>query len=366
MRKQHVARSFSRLSPGYRGQQLSPMDTIDEFAFTRYLQDEFPATQNVHIGIGDDAAVLADGTIVTTDTLVEGSHFTLPPFTPWDVGWKSVIVNLSDIYAMGAHPTALLVTLTLPPATLDTFAKPFFDGIQAACRAYGAIPLVGGDTTNAGCLVVTGIALGKLAARAIPFTQDGAKPGDILCVTDSLGASFAGFHLLQSMTSPGQGNTPYTHPPLSMTQEDIQRLTQAHLHPHAARKAVDLLDNYRDMVHACTDISDGLASDARKLATKSKVSVVLAPSTFPLAEGIDVVCATVNHTAQEAALVGGEDFQLLLALDKGIVSEAQQHFADHGHMLASIGYVVAEKEQAVYLEQEGTLVPYEEYGWSLR
>lgn len=212
--------------------------------------------------IEHDAAQLADGLVVTQDALVDGVHFRLDWISWRDLGWRSAAVNLSDLAASGATPEALLVTLAAPATTRLDDVLELYEGI-----AETGVPVLGGDTSRAGEVVLSVTAVGR--SERVPG-RTGARPGDLLVVTGPLGASGAAFRERR-----------YTRPPLRL--EEGRRLAA-----HA---------------HALLDVSDGLAVDAGHLARRSHVLCAIELERVPLAKG-----AMVDD------LAFGEDYELLAAV----------------------------------------------------
>ena len=215
----------------------------------------------VVLGIGDDAAVLDDGTVVSTDILVEGVHFDLARTTPRDVGHRAATANLSDLAAMGARPVALLAAFGLPPG-FDDAAE-----VAAGMREHG-VPVAGGDLSRAPVLIVSVTALGRSDR---PVRRSGGRPGDVLVVTGPLG---------------GQAAAGYAGRVMPRTDEGCALAAVA---------------------TAMIDLSDGIATDAVRLARASGTGAVIELERLPRAPG-----ATV-----EQAATGGEDYELLAALPPG-------------------------------------------------
>ena len=226
---------------------------------------------------GQDAegAVLADGVVVTQDTLVEGVHFR-PEWIPWrDLGYKAAAVNLSDLAALGAEPEALLVSLAVPPETASEAIVELYEG--------GRLSLAGGDTTRADTLTLTVTAVGR--SGRVPG-RAGAVPGDVLVVTGPLGGAAAGLHALREGL------------------EGFPELIERHRRPPLR------LDEGRRLgrvAHAVVDLSDGIAGDAARIAERSGCCLVLEPERIPRAPRIEEV-------AGEPFWAMGEDYELLAAV----------------------------------------------------
>jgi thiamine-monophosphate kinase len=229
-------------------------------------------------GIGDDAAVFPEGLVVTQDLLLEGVHFRLD-WTSWrDLGYKAAAVNLSDLAAMGARPIALLVTLTLPPGTDVPSVLELYHGL-----AEPGFPVVGGDTNAAELVSVSVTAVG--ASDRVPG-RGGARPGDELVVTGPLGASAAGLYVLEHGL------------------DGYDELVRAHRRPPFRLDAAATL---APRAHALIDLSDGLASDAARIAERSGCKLVIDAQAVPRAPGTE-------ELADEPFWTRGEDYELLAAL----------------------------------------------------
>ncbi len=245
-------------------------------------------------GIGDDAAVwrLAHGlTVTTTDTMVEGTHFT-PETASWgDVGWKLWTANVSDVAAMGGTPLAGVVTLGLPPATPLRAVDDLYDGMLEACRSYGTL-LVGGDIVASPTAFFT-VAMSGACIHS-PLTRAGGRAGDAVAVTGPLGASAAGLLLLLA------GRTP------SSAAE--RSLAEAHRRPCARVDAGQRL--LEAGVRCAMDLSDGLVADLGKLALASGCGARIDASAVPVAPAAREV---FPDEAPQLALGGGEDYELVFA-----------------------------------------------------
>lgn len=258
------------------------------------LRELAPSTALV--GPGDDAAVIAapDGTVVATvDTLVHGPDFRLAWSSGFDLGWKAAAVNLADVAAMGARPTALLVALAMPDSTRLSFVSELARGLRAACDELApGCALEGGDLTVSEVLTVAVTALGSLEGRE-PVLRSGARVGDILAVSGELGRAGRGLTLLFDRFRDDDGH------PVPWTTDHLDAAALDDLHAQL-RPRPPIGDGIRAAVAGATammDLSDGLVLDATRLATASGVS-------------IDIDSALLGADAA-SALTGGEDHALL-------------------------------------------------------
>ncbi|MFJ4997231.1 thiamine-phosphate kinase [Microbacterium sp. NPDC088619] len=255
------------------------------------------------IGPGDDAAVIAapSGSVVaTTDTLVHGPDFRLAWSSGYDLGWKAAAVNLADVAAMGARPTALLVALAVPRDLRLSFIERLADGFREACAALApGCAVVGGDLTVSDVLTVAVTALGDLEGRT-PVTRSGARVGDVVAVAGELGHAAHGLAVLFGRFR--EGDTPVAVDPSVLGQGERAALAAQlrpsppiGLGPFAATAGAT----------AMMDISDGLALDARRMAAASEVTIALDS-------------AALGDSPQRA-LAGGEDHALLATFPPGML-----------------------------------------------
>jgi len=269
---------------------------VNEFDVIRKLSGLLPpAPPEVLVPIGDDCAVLEIGGrtwAAASDMLVSGRHFK-GWATPADVGYKAVAVNVSDVAAMGGTPRFVLVSGAAPdPET----ALGVFEGVAEACREFGVYPL-GGDTTGAEALTVDVAILGEL--EAAPVLRSGARPGDLLAVTGELGAAAAGLLALEE------------------EKDGFQRLKARHLRPRprveAGRAAARL------GVGAMIDLSDGLASDVRRVCEASGVGCRVDLDLLPVPEDTRELAVSLGRDPGVLAATGGEDYELLVSAPEHVL-----------------------------------------------
>lgn len=255
------------------------------------------------IGPGDDAAVItaADGRVVaTTDTLVHGPDFRLAWSSAFDLGWKSAAVNLADIAAMGARPTALLVALAMPDETRLSFVEQLADGLRAACESLApGCAVEGGDLTVSDTLTIAVTALGSLEGRA-PVLRSGAQTGDVVAVAGDLGRASRGLDLLFTRFRDAAGTPVAVDESVLAPEERADVRAQLRPSPPLQRGPLAAVGGATAMM----DVSDGLVLDASRLAAASGVSIAI--DTAALGED------------PAAALVGGEDHALLATFPQAV------------------------------------------------
>jgi thiamine-monophosphate kinase len=300
-------------------------------------------------GIGDDAAILQAGRhevcpytlLWTTDMLIEGVHFRLDWIDARSLGWKALAVNLSDIAAMGGVPLAALLSLALPPERTGAWLDDFIEGFLECATRYRTA-LIGGDTNRAEHVVLSVAVLGQ--AKTPPIRRRGARPGDWILVTGTLGGSRAGLEwLLHPMD---------TLSPIDLTPHfrPVPRLQEGQLAAQLGASAM-------------IDLSDGLAADLPKLLWASAVGGVLYPHQIPVhSEAVRWAQAQDADPAQ-FAMAGGEDYELLLTAPPNAARQLLERIpAETGTPLAHIGQITA--ENALWLEYpDGRREPLSVRGW---
>lgn len=293
---------------------------LGEFGLIARIKGQFPVPEGV-TGIGDDCAVLPqhDGlrTLVSTDMLVEGTHFLLGDISPYRLGWKSAAVNISDIAAMGGKPVATFLSLALPPAgNVDSeWMDEFIRGYRDVSDRYG-VALLGGDTTSSQvglCINVT--VLGEAAPDRIK-TRDSARVGDLVCVTGTLGDSGAGLRIILDRAASGNAADAHTS-----SDRVLETLVARHYEPVPCVRQGLLLGACQG-VHAMMDISDGIASDLRHIMKASGVGAEIDVNALPLSSELKAYCECNRLDTSDFALASGEDYQLLFTLDPAVHADA--------------------------------------------
>lgn len=269
---------------------------LGEIESLRRTVSRLNGTDYAVVGSGDDSAVInaADGRfVVTTDTMIEGHDFRLDWSTGFDLGWKAVATNVSDVAAMGARPTSLVVAIAVPGSTPITFLEDFADGLKAACEQLApGCGVVGGDLAAADQVFISVTAHGDLEGRE-PILRSGAKPGDVLAVAGTLGRAAAGLSLLFS----GDADAISAYDALV----DVQKRPEPPIAAGVGLNATSMLD-----------VSDGLAKDAARIAKASGVKLVINSRDLQGFEAmLDDVAMRLGVQARDWVLGGGEDHSLL-------------------------------------------------------
>jgi thiamine-monophosphate kinase len=314
------------------------MKTLSDFQenelidrITRRTHSHFSGGRLIQ-GIGDDCAVLRKNTgqvfLISTDAMVEGTHFTRDTLPAQALALKSLVANLSDIAAMGGTPEGILLSLGLPKATpvdwLDDFAK----GLRQGLRRY-RISLMGGNFARTARRVFVSITvMGTQSPKLVKY-RSMAKGGDVIALTGPVGDSKAGLHLLE-------GRIRLTHP-------WQRRLVAAHQTP-AAHLAQGMWLSKQPEVHAMMDVSDGLYVDIQNLMRASRVGARVDLDALPISRDLATAAKVWGWKARRLALEGGEDYVLLLAIDAQKFPAIQKAFnARFVHPLTPIGKIVASR-----------------------
>lgn len=286
--------------------------SLGEFGLIRHLTDKIELKNESTIkGVGDDAAVLEypdKQVLVTTDLLLEGIHFDLTYVPLKHLGYKSAVVNFSDIYAMNGRPKQLTVSIGISKRFSVEDLDEFYAGLRLACEIYG-VDLVGGDTSAS----MTGLAIsitcigegekGKVALRS------GAKETDLICVSGDLGAAYMGLQLLEREKQVFKGEKDFK-PDFSGKEYLLER----QLKPEARKDIIDLLANAGIVPTAMMDISDGLSSELLHISQASQVGCRIYEDRIPIDYQTAAMAEQFNMNLFTAALNGGEDYELLFTV----------------------------------------------------
>jgi thiamine-monophosphate kinase len=292
--------------------QRTDVNTLGEFGLIDHLTKDFPLRNPSSIkGVGDDAAVIENKglcTVVSTDMLIEGIHFDLA-YTPLKhLGYKSVVVNLSDIYAMNAYPKQVLVSIALSNRFSVEALEEIYEGIRTACKVYD-VDLVGGDTTSSPKgLTISVVAIGQCEKDLLVY-RDGAKPGDLICITGELGGAYLGLQLLEREKRIWAEN-PEVQPDLEKQKYVVGR----QLKPEARGDIIDALRKAGLKPSSMIDISDGLASEIFHICKQSKVGALIEESGVPINQEAQLLALKFRLDPITCALNGGEDYELLFTI----------------------------------------------------
>jgi thiamine-monophosphate kinase len=303
--------------------------TMDgELEVIRRITSRAGMRAGVRVGIGDDAAVLDDGTVLALDMVVDGIHVRRATHSPGDIGHSALAVNISDIAAMGAVPVAALVGLGLPPDVGADEVDAIYEGIEALAARVG-MSIVGGDVSASPVLSLSVSIVGRMSDGISPVLRSGGRAGDILVMTGPLGASAAGLMILEDPAR-GQGIS------------ECDDLVNAHLRPTPL--VADGLHLAEAGARAMLDISDGLLLDADRLARASGLRAEIDLDAVPRAPGVDHVARAAGLDPWVVAATGGEDYQLLAAIPA--TTGLEPHLTAVGRLVTGSPGVVALRDGA--------------------
>ena len=331
------------------------LESLGEFALIEHLTKSVKATlPSTKLSIGDDAAVLShDGeTVISTDMLVEGVHFDLGYMPLKHLGYKAVVVNLSDIYAMNAQATQILLSIAVSNRFTLEALEALYAGVHLACKTYG-VDLVGGDTTSS----KQGLQLSVTALGVAPKTgavkRSGAAESELLVVSGDLGAAYMGLQVLARENEVFKAN-PNHKPDL----DPYTYLVERQLKPEARKDIVSLLEALEVTPTSMIDISDGLSSEVLHLCKQSEVGCKLYEEKIPLDPQFIAVCEEFNIDSTTIALSGGEDYELLFTIKQEDYDKIKgnPNFSVIGHMTS--------KEEGANLDTRGNeVIPLKAQGW---
>lgn len=332
------------------------VNTLGEFGLIEHLTRNF-ALNNVSSvkGIGDDAAVLNAGEevlLVSTDMLVEGIHFDMA-YTPLKhLGYKSIVVNLSDIYAMNGFPTQVTVSIAISNRYSIEALDEFYAGILLACEKYN-VDLVGGDTTSSPKgMTISVTALGRAKTEMVAY-RSGAKVGDLICVSGYLGGAYLGLQILER-----EKQIYLENPEIQPDLDNASYLIESILKPEAAKDAVEYFHKHKLIPTSMIDISDGLASELFHIAKQSNVGLFIEETKLPIHQDAQLKAISFNLDPLTCALHGGEDYELLFTVDPKDL-EKVKYMPD----VFIIGDIVEEKEGLKLHTSGGNIKDLVAQGW---
>jgi len=333
------------------------ISTLGEFGLIDHLTKDFDIKHTSTIkGVGDDAAVLFEKDqhiVVTTDLLIEGVHFDLSYMPLKHLGYKAVVVNLSDVYAMNAVAKQITVSIAISNRFPLEAVEELYEGIKTAAKIYN-IDVIGGDTTSSTKgLVISITAIGYAKKEELVY-RSGAKETDLLVVTGDLGAAYLGLQVLEREKQVFKVN-PNNQPNL----EPYTYLIERQLKPEARKDIKKLLSDLAVKPTSMIDISDGLSSEILHLCKSSKVGCNVYEDKIPLDPQVISACEEFNMDSTTIALSGGEDYELLFTVSINDFSKikANPHFS-------VIGHITNEIEGIHLITRANTKIPIIARGWN--
>ncbi len=333
------------------------VSTLGEFGLIHHLtKNNETRNASTLVSIGDDAAVIdqfGKQTVISTDLLLEGVHFDLM-YTPLKhLGYKSVIVNLSDIYAMNATPTQITISVGISNRFSVEALDELYEGIYTACEKYN-VDLVGGDTTSSPKgLLISVTAIGEITPNTFVLRST-AKKGDLICVTGNVGGAFLGLTLLEREKKIFLDN-PNIQPDLENRSYVVGRL----LKPEARKDIIDFFAQQNMQPTAMMDISDGLSSDVLHICKQSEVGCRIYEDKLPIHEEARQVAFNFNIDPTTCALNGGEDYELLFTIQQKDYDKIKLH-----EDISVIGYIAEIAEGKKIITKGGNTFDIVAQGWN--
>jgi len=330
---------------------------LGEFKLIDHLTKQFVIQNKGTIkGVGDDCAVIENRKseiLITTDLLIEGVHFDLSYMPLKHLGYKAVMVNLSDIYAMNGAANQITVSIALSNRFTLEAVEELYEGIYLACKGYN-VDLVGGDTTSSTKGILISItAIGEAKKKDVVF-RSGAKPNDLLVVSGDLGAAYLGLQVLEREKQVFQVN-PKAQPEL----DNYSYLVERQLKPEARKDIVEMLEKMEVLPTSMIDISDGLSSEILHLCKQSKVGCNLHEDKIPLDQQVISTCEEFNISSTTVALSGGEDYELLFTIDQSDFPKIKGN-----PNLTVIGYMTEESEGKHLITRANQKIELIAQGWN--
>ena len=333
------------------------ISSLGEFGLIEHL------TRNIElknassiVGVGDDAAVLdhfGKQTVITTDLLIEGVHFDLA-YTPLKhLGYKSVIVNLSDVYAMNAIPTQITLSIGISNRFSLEALDEFYEGVYAACEKYD-VDLIGGDTSSSQKgFIISITAIGEIAPDKF-VKRSTAKNGDLICCSGDLGAAYLGLVFLEREKKIFL-ETPTVKPDLEGEKYVIGRF----LKPEARKDIIEFFGDAEIIPTAMMDISDGLSSEILHICKQSELGCILYEEKIPVAEETRKAAFKFELDPTACALSGGEDYELLFT-----ISQADHEKLVLNEQVSIIGYMTEPEKGKKIITKGGNTFDITAQGWN--
>lgn len=334
------------------------LEQLGEFGLIETLTKPFKSTQKSTLkGVGDDAAVLekneSDVTLVTTDMLLEGIHFNLMYMPLKHLGYKAVVVNLSDIYAMNGIPEQITVSIAVSNRFPKEALEEIYEGIHNACKLYN-VDLVGGDTTSSVSGLVISITAIGVAKKDDVVYRSGAKENDLIVVTGDLGAAYMGLQVLEREKEVYKAN-PNIQPDL----DGFDYLLERQLKPEARKDVIGFLKELEVKPTAMIDISDGLASELFHICNNSNVGVNIYDEKLPIDTKVSTTAIDFNIDPTTCVLNGGEDYELLFTVSQ----EDYDKIKGNPHMTV-IGHVTSASSGKYLIDKQGSAIELKAQGWN--
>lgn len=333
------------------------ISTLGEFGLIDHLTKNFEIhNASSIVGVGDDGAIIdhfGKQTVISTDMLVEGIHFDLM-YTPLKhLGYKSVIVNLSDIYAMNAIPTQITVNIAFSNRFSVEALTEFYEGVFAACEKYH-VDLIGGDTCSSQKgFIISVTALGEVTPDKV-VKRSGAKKGDLICVSGDLGAAFLGLTLLER-----EKKIYLEHPDIQPDLENEQYIVGRLLKPEARKDIIEFFEQNDMLPTSMMDVSDGVSSEVLHLCKQSGTGCMIYEDKLPVNDQARQYAYKLKLDPTACALSGGEDYELIFT-----IPQAEYEKVVLNEQISVIGYMTALEEGMNITTKGGNTHKLTAQGWN--
>ncbi|MBQ7819688.1 MAG: thiamine-phosphate kinase [Bacteroidales bacterium] len=332
------------------------ISNLGEFGLINHLTKEIKLTNPESIlGVGDDAAIINNGslqTLVTTDLLLEGIHFDLTYVPLKHLGYKSAVVNFSDIYAMNGTPKQITVSLGISKRFAVEDIDALYDGIKLACEIYG-VDLVGGDTSASMTGLTISITCIGIAEESKIAKRNGAKPNDLICVSGDLGAAYMGLQLLEREKRVLEGDKE-----LTPKFEGREYILERQLKPEARKDIVKALADNGIVPTSMIDVSDGLSSELMHICSQSKTGCRIYEERIPIDYQTAVTAEEMNLNVVTTAMNGGEDYELLFTVP---LDRHDDILKISG--ISVIGHITTENLGCAMITRDGGEITLKAQGW---
>ena len=339
-----------------KNKKITEISELGEFKFIEKITNSFEIKKSETImGIGDDSAVLnfnSNDVIISNDILIEGIHFDLTYNPLKHLGYKAVIVNLSDIYAMNAQPSHIILSIGLSNRFSVEAIQELYDGVLQACKNY-SVDLVGGDTSSSKKgLIISVTAIGSTKRKRITY-RNNAKPNDLIVVSGDLGGAYMGLQILKRENEVFKVN-PNNQPDLS----NYTYLLQRQLKPDARKDVIEFFEKNKIIPTSMIDISDGLSSEILHICKSSNVGCNIYEDKIPISEELKAACEEFKLHSTTVAMGGGEDYELLFTIDQKDFDKIKS-----SPDLTVIGHITKDSESINLITKAEQSVPITSQGW---
>ncbi len=342
----------------FENKNRTELSELGEFGLIDHLTKNIKIHNDTTLkGVGDDAAVIENNadevTLITTDMLVEGVHFDLTYMPLKHLGYKAIVVNLSDICAMNGKPKQVFVSMALSNRFSLEAVEELYTGMLLACQQY-KVDLAGGDTTSSTSGLVLSITATGTTQKGNQVYRDGAKPNDLVCVTGDLGSAYLGLQILER-----EKQIYIENPGVQPDLEGFDYILERQLKPEARVDIIDLLAEMGVKPTSMIDVSDGLSSELLHICKQSAVGCTIYEDKLPIDPVAYDTARELNLDPTTCMLNGGEDYELLFTVSIDDFDKIK-----HNPSITIIGHITLKDEGANLVPANGPVIPLKAQGWN--